>query len=245
LRRPLRIERRAEPYVTAALQAKWAQDILPGYYGHHKADLLITLMDAWVLNPAGLAGMHVAHWLPVDAASSATGISPHLGSMDRRVLEDGGGRPIAMSRFGQARFAAEGIEAFYVPHGIDFSVFRPQDRTALRERHGISESTYIVGVNAANNDAIRKAAPEMMLAFAKFHAAHPDAIAVGMRYLMPQAGNTYQQAMPITDAETGLTVGLRDHYDNNTGTRYVNLECLYGYTVGLTNCGRTIYRSDA
>ncbi len=75
-------------------------------------------------------------------------------------------------------------------------------------------------------------------------AAHPDAIAVGMRYLAPQEGNTYSQAMPITDPETGLTIGLRDHYDNNTGTRYVNLECLYGYTVGLTNCARVIKRLD-
>lgn len=75
-------------------------------------------------------------------------------------------------------------------------------------------------------------------------AAHPDAICVGMRYLKPQDGNTYQQANPITDPETGLTIGLRDHYDNNTGTRYVNLECLYGYTVGLTNCARIIKRTD-
>ena len=75
-------------------------------------------------------------------------------------------------------------------------------------------------------------------------AAHPDAIAVGMRYLKPQDGNTYMDAAEITDPESGLVVGLRDHYDNNTGTRYVNLECLYGYTVGLTNCGRVVKRAD-
>lgn len=74
--------------------------------------------------------------------------------------------------------------------------------------------------------------------------AHPDAICVGMRYLAPQEGNTYNQAMAMTDPETGLVIGLRDHYDTNTGTRYINLECLYGYTVGLTNCGRLIKRTD-
>lgn len=74
--------------------------------------------------------------------------------------------------------------------------------------------------------------------------AHPDAIAVGMRYLAPQEGNTYSQATQIADGKTGMTIGLRDHYDNNTGTRYVNLECLYGYTVGLTNCGRIIKHAD-
>ena len=75
-------------------------------------------------------------------------------------------------------------------------------------------------------------------------AAHPDAIAVAMRYLMPQPGNTYLRAEAITDPRTGLTIGLRDHYDNNTGTRYVNLECLYGYAVGLSNCGRIAKRTD-
>jgi len=75
-------------------------------------------------------------------------------------------------------------------------------------------------------------------------AAHPDAIAVAMRYLAPQSGNTYARAEAITDPATGLTIGLRDHYDNNTGTRYINLEALYGYTTGLTNCGRIVKRSD-
>ena len=48
----------------------WAQDVFPGHYRHHQADLLITLMDAWVLNPAMLAGqgMNIAHWMPVDCA---------------------------------------------------------------------------------------------------------------------------------------------------------------------------------
>ena len=46
----------------------WAQDVLPAHYRRHQADLLITLMDAWVLDPAKLGGMNVAHWLPVDCA---------------------------------------------------------------------------------------------------------------------------------------------------------------------------------
>lgn len=74
--------------------------------------------------------------------------------------------------------------------------------------------------------------------------AHPDAIAIAMRYNAPQEGNTYNAAYPITDPATGLTIGLRDHYDNNTGTRYINLECLYGYSTGLTNCGRIVQRTD-
>lgn len=75
-------------------------------------------------------------------------------------------------------------------------------------------------------------------------AAHAAAVAVAMRYLQPQDGNTYRDARPVADPTTGLVFGLRDHYDNNTGARYLNLECNYGYSVGLTTAGRIIKRTD-
>jgi len=73
---------------------------------------------------------------------------------------------------------------------------------------------------------------------------HPNAIAVAARYLAPQMGNTYEAAYPVTDPDTGLTIGVRKHYDNNTGTRYLNLECNYGYSKGITNGARVIMRKD-
>lgn len=75
-------------------------------------------------------------------------------------------------------------------------------------------------------------------------ACHASAVAVAMRYLQPQKGNTYSDARPITDPETGLTIGLRDHYDNNTGERYLNLEAVYGFVAGITNGARLIKRKD-
>jgi len=75
-------------------------------------------------------------------------------------------------------------------------------------------------------------------------AAHASAIAIAMRYLAPQAGNTYSDARAVTDPGTGITIGLRDHFDNNTGTRYLNLEANYGYSVGLSTGGRLLKRTD-
>lgn len=75
-------------------------------------------------------------------------------------------------------------------------------------------------------------------------ACHANAIAVAMRYLAPQAGHNYSDARAITDPETGITIGLRDHYDENTGERYINLEANYGYSVGISNGGRCVKRSD-
>lgn len=72
----------------------------------------------------------------------------------------------------------------------------------------------------------------------------PAAVAVAMRYLAPQDGNTYLTATPIVHAETGLTMGLRDFYDNATGTRYRTLECLFGKSVGISSAGLVIKRTD-
>lgn len=75
-------------------------------------------------------------------------------------------------------------------------------------------------------------------------AAHPNAIAVAMRYLQPQDPSAYESAYAVTDPETGITLGLRKHYDANTGTRYLNMECNYGYSKGLTTAGRVVKRTD-
>lgn len=74
--------------------------------------------------------------------------------------------------------------------------------------------------------------------------AQASAIAIAMRYLEPQPGNTYLTAQPVADPRTGAVFGIRDFYDNATGTRYVALEANYGYSAGLTNAGRIIKRTD-
>jgi hypothetical protein len=73
---------------------------------------------------------------------------------------------------------------------------------------------------------------------------HPSAIAIAMRYLMPQAGHKYDIARPVADNETGAVFGIRAHYDENSGNRYVNLEANYGYSVGITHGGRVLKRLD-
>lgn len=75
-------------------------------------------------------------------------------------------------------------------------------------------------------------------------AAHASAIAIAMRYLQPQRPEKYDRAESLADDATGLVVGLRDHYDTNTGTRYVNLEANYGFTTGITNAARVFKQSN-
>ena len=64
-------------------------------------------------------------------------------------------------------------------------------------------------------------------------AAHPAGLAIAMRYLKPQEGNTYSAAYPITDPTTGITIGVREGYDNLSGVKYRIWEAVYGYEVGI------------
>jgi hypothetical protein len=73
---------------------------------------------------------------------------------------------------------------------------------------------------------------------------HGSAIAIAMRYLAPQRPEEYDTAQAYSDPTTGATVGLRDFYDPATGTRYMALECNYGYSTGITNGARIIKRDD-
>ena len=94
--------------------------VLPGFGGaycspsleqhckHADPDLVITLGDIWVKDPAVLGKIPVAHWLPSDCRP--------MSQADRNVVEAGAAQVIAMSRFGEARFRAAGFSPFYVPH---------------------------------------------------------------------------------------------------------------------------------
>jgi len=156
--------------------------VLPGFGGqysspslhqhakHLNPDLVMTLGDVWVTDPALLRELPLAHWLPSDCRPMSTA--------DRGVVEANGAHLVAMSKFGLARFREAGFtNSLYVPHGLDFDVWKiPEDKVAVRQATGIDPSVFVVGVNAANNDAIRKAPAEMMLAFAKLAANHDDVL---------------------------------------------------------------------
>jgi hypothetical protein len=74
--------------------------------------------------------------------------------------------------------------------------------------------------------------------------AVPAAIAIANRYLQPQDTTYYRDARPVSDPNTGATFGIRRHYDPNTGTEYVNMECNYGYAAGITTGAELYVRTD-
>jgi glycosyltransferase involved in cell wall biosynthesis len=112
--------------------------------------------------------LNMACWMPVDCTP--------LSVMDRQFLRTSGVTPIAMSEFGRGELGNAGFEALYAPHGIDTSVYAPQDKAAARQALGVPQDAFVIGINMANIDAVRKAFPEQFAAFAIFRRSHPEAL---------------------------------------------------------------------
>jgi glycosyltransferase involved in cell wall biosynthesis len=213
---------------------------------------VITLGDVWVLDPNVLKAMPSAHWLPSDCRPMSTA--------DKNVVEAGQSELIAMSRFGEARFRDAGFDPVYVPHAIDTELFQPGDKTAVRAMLGLKDNDFVIGVNAANSDAIRKAAPEMMIAFAKFHADHPEAV-LALHTGVHQEGG---QNLEVVAENLGITDRVRcvDQYRYHGGMVspqemadwYNGLDVLAGCTYGegfgiplieAQACGVPVITTDA
>jgi len=64
-------------------------------------------------------------------------------------------------------------------------------------------------------------------------AAHPSAFAIAMRYLKPTDGHKYSKAEPLTDPATGITIGVREWYDENSGSIRKVWECQFGHVLGI------------
>ena len=197
-----------------SIEDQWAQDVVAGHYGNWRADWLITLMDAWVLNGPMLAasGMRVAHWMPVDCTP--------LGMLDRAVLDSGHGRPIAMSEFGRQQLAEAGYSPLYVPHSQDTSVFKPleaAEREEWREKLGYS-GRFVIAKAGANQDPCRKAYGETFKAFAQFSEKHPEALLLIHSRVNNRQGCDLRRMAAVLGLQEGKQVIFGDQYGIFTGT---------------------------
>lgn len=145
-------------------QDPYGSDVIPAHHHHSNADLVITLLDVWALQGHLLKDVPLASWMPID--------TERLGDGDKIFLDNSGAIPIAMSHHGESCLKDAGYDPVYVPHGIDTSVFAPRaDRDELRERAGLS-GKFVIGIFAANKDAVRKGFFPQFEAFARFRRDH-------------------------------------------------------------------------
>jgi glycosyltransferase involved in cell wall biosynthesis len=151
----------------------WGNRSLATFAEQHRADLIIALCDAWVLDPNRWPdSLEVAVWAPVDHVPAPPATVEVLAH--RQV------RPIAMSRFGVEQMRQAGLDPLYVPHSVDTSVFRPRPelRDVVRGELGVPPDAFLVGMVAQNTGNIalpRKAFPQALVAFNRFSKQHRDA----------------------------------------------------------------------
>jgi len=189
-------------------QDVYGNDILKAHYERLDAELLITLMDVWVVNPEQMQGMNMVHWHPVDCDP--------LSAADQVSLRGTGARSIAISKFGKRKLEDAGYQPFYAPHAIDTNVFSVQDnRDKIRREFGV-EGKFVIGMNSANKDAMRKSYAEQFWAFAKFHARHPDSV------MLVHAATAAPQALDLPQISRAL--GVEEH---------IRFTDQYAYLTGL------------
>lgn len=138
--------------------------------GREQGCHVITLTDVWAISHRKMGRLNLSSWTPVDHDP----LPPRVAQFFMVT----GAKPIAMSRFGQARLQDAGFDAQYVPHGVDTNIFQPtEDRDEVRKEMGLPEDAFLVGMVAANigDSPPRKAFPQVFQAFAELRRRHSDA----------------------------------------------------------------------
>lgn len=174
-------------------------DVADAHSVHHRSDLLISLLDAWVINPETV-GKHVpwAPWFPVD--------SEPLPQIIRDVVAKASFR-IVFSRFGEQMVKDAGLDCYYVPHGVDTKAFHPIDQSEARKALGWPEDAFIVGMVAANKgNPSRKAFAPQIEAFAELKKMHSDAVLYLHTY-RSESGEYDGVNLPELIESLGLIVG--------------------------------------
>ena len=143
-------------------------DMLAPYAKYTKADIVVTLYDTWVFDPAVTAQFRWVPWMPVDHDPLPEVVKAALRSA---------WQPIAYSKFGEAKLKEAGFDPLYVPHGIETSVFTPEDKLTARaalKLPGCEELDFFAIMVAANKGTpSRKSFPETFAAWAEFVKEHP------------------------------------------------------------------------
>lgn len=192
----------------------YGQDAVRGTAEFVGADIVLSLMDAWVCEPQRYADQRHVVWFPVD-------MEP-LPEPVKHVAERAFTR-IVMSRFGERMVTDAGLDCIYIPHGVETDVYRPMDKQAARKKidpTGQLEGRFIVGMVAANkgNAPSRKAWPQQIKAFAEFARAHSDALLYCHTTAGAQFGgvNLYEYAVHC-GLEIGQDIVFCDQFHNHLG----------------------------
>ena len=151
----------------------YGNDMYRAHAQDFKADVVITLIDIWVLRDlaAQIAPIQWWPWFPLDTEPA----SPFV----LRSLK-GASKKLVYSKWSQKLLANAGVEdTSYIPHGIEtdkFKVLEPNEtRQQFRDYHFGADAEFVVTMVAANKgEDDRKAFGYQLQAFQRFAKDKPN-----------------------------------------------------------------------
>lgn len=194
-----------------------------------RADIAITLIDAWVYNGAQFGSVRWVPYFPIDSEP----VSPNVVNAVKAAYER-----IVYSRFACEQMEECGLSYFYVPHMIDTDMYYPEDAPRWREHAGIPADAFVVAMVAANKGwPSRKSIPQCIEAFARFRETHEDAI------LYLHMDQTAPPNLGGVDVP-GMIVAMRNKYPKSEMDKAVRISSQYQLGRGYPpNYMRSMYSS--
>jgi glycosyltransferase involved in cell wall biosynthesis len=143
-------------------------DVIAGHAKAIKADIVLTLIDAWIFDPLVMKDLRWVPWFPIDHDP----VPPAVLERVRYAFDR-----IVYSKFALGQLEERDVPAHYVPHAVDTEVFKPmfEKREQFKELIGLPKDKFIVGMVATNKGyPSRKAFEQNISAFKLLKDRHAD-----------------------------------------------------------------------
>ncbi len=191
-------------------------DVLVDYAKHTKADIVITLYDAWPFMNQVTSQFRWCPWAPIDHKPLAEPVRQAISTA---------WQPITYSRFGYKEVQEAGLDPVYVPHGIETDVYKPRDKAEARKKFGLPGDGFLAVMVAANKGwPSRKSFGEVLAAWKKFTDRHDEAVlymhthfggemaGADLKVLIEKLGIPGQQVAFADPFRNTVGLGYDDHY---------------------------------
>lgn len=140
----------------------YGNDMYGAHTAHFKADVLITLIDIWVIKPQIVDEIAPALWLPWLPIDHQPVPEIVLKAVKPAFL------PISYAKFGRDELEKAGVPNVYIPHGVETNTFKVLPADTVREfRRTVCEDAAWLGVMISANKGwpSRKGFEETLQAF--------------------------------------------------------------------------------
>lgn len=145
----------------------WGSDGMFYHGANWKANVVFSMQDVWTLDPSFLSRIPVwIPFVPIDKEPLPINVIQKL-NFAYKIL--------SFSKFGHEELMKHGFSSTMIYEGTDIEIFKPQDKTKMRDELKLPQDKFIFSMVGANKEnPPRKGYQEAIEAFALFLKNHPD-----------------------------------------------------------------------